>query len=165
MNRSGGISVVRAGLLAGAIGLILVVLGVAAFFADQASHRGPFDIVAYPGAEPWGTGQVTQTSRQLFYKTASASPEEVMQYYQQKLAEHTGNSQEHCIRNPPTGQAPPSDNIANTIPYQYVCLFDNSGFRATQYTRVLIYPGTWNEEAFFNAEGQTVIMYEQYWQS
>jgi hypothetical protein len=165
MNRSGGISVVRVGLLAGVIGVILVILGAVAFFSDQASHRGPFDIPPFPGAEPWGTGEVTQTSRQLFYKVANATPDEVMQYFQQKLTQHTGNSQDHCIRNPPTGQAPTSPNVPSFIPFQYICLFDNSGYRSTQYTRVLIYPGTRNEDSFFNAEGQTVIMYEQHWQS
>lgn len=165
MNRSGGISIVRLGLLAGGIGLLLVVLGVAAFMGDQASRRGPFNIDPYPGAEPWGTGTITSSSRELFYLVSNATPDQVLQYYQQKLNQHTGSSQDRCVRTPPVGEAPMSRSNPSLIPYQFTCVFDNSGIGATQYTTVLIYPGTpHNEDPFLNSAGKTVILYEQHWQ-
>lgn len=164
MNRRGGLSIIRLGLLAGLIGLLLVGFGVAAFLSDQASRRAPFDVPPPPNAEIWGTGNFGRSSRELFYKVANASPEEVVRYYQQKLNEHYGNNQQTCVRIPPTGEAPTSPNVPSFIPYQFTCLFDNSGFRATQYTRVVIYPGSYNQDPFLNSQGQTVIMYEQQWQ-
>jgi hypothetical protein len=165
MTKRNGISIVRIGLFAGLIGLLLAAFGVVAFLSDQASRRGPFDIEPYPDAVAWGTGNSSPTSRELFYKVEGVPPEQVVRYYEQKLREHTGDNQEHCVRNPPTGEAPTSPNVPAFIPYQYTCLFDNAGFRATQYTRVLIYPGSPNEDPFLNSEGSTVILYEQHWQS
>jgi hypothetical protein len=165
MTKRGGISIVRLGLLAGLVGALLVALGVVAFFSDQASRRGPFHIEPYPNAVAWGTGQSGETFRELFYKVEGVPPEQVVRYYEQKLKEHTGESQAHCVRNPPTGEAPTSPNVPSFIPYQFTCLFDNAGYRATQYTRVLIYPGSFNEDPFLNSQGNTVILYEQHWQS
>lgn len=164
MNRRGGPSIVRLGLIAGLIGLLLMGVGVAAFFIDQSSRRQPFEVAPFPGAEAWGTGVVTETSRELFYKVTTASPDEVARYYQQKMVEHYGNDQEHCVRMPPTGEAPTSPNVPNFIPFQYICLFDNSGLNTTQYTRILIYPGSYNDDPFMNSQGQTVILYQQQWQ-
>lgn len=164
MNRRGGISIVRLGLLAGLVGLLLVGLGVAAFLADQSSHRAPYEPPLYPGAEAWGTGVVTQTSRELFYRVTTASAEDVARFYQQKMVEHYGNDQEHCVRMPPTGEAPTSPSVPSFIPFQYTCVFDNSGLNSSQYTRVLIYPGSYHEDPFMNSEGQAVILYEQHWQ-
>jgi hypothetical protein len=164
MNRRGGISIVRLGLLAGLIGVLLVGFGIAAYLADQASRRGPYHITPYPGAEEWGTGVVTDTSRELFYRVANATPDEVVSYYQQKMVELYGNDQEHCIRMPPTGEAPTSPSVPNFIPFQYICLFDNSGLNSSQYTRVLIYPGSYNDDPYMNSQGQTVILYQEQWQ-
>ena len=165
MTKRGGISIVRLGLIAGLIGVLLVALGVVAFLSDQASRRGPFDIAPYPEAVAWGTGNSSTTSRELFYKVEGVPPDQVVRYYEQKLREHTGDNQAHCIRNPPTGEAPTTSAVPNFIPYQYICLFDNAGFRATQFTRVVIYPGYYHEDPFLNSQGQTVILYEQRWQS
>lgn len=164
MNRRGGLSIVRLGLIAGVIGLLLVGVGFATFYADQSSRRGPFEPPLYPGAEAWGTGNVTATSRELFYRVPDVGAETVAGFYQQKMAEHYGNNQEHCVRMPPSGQAPTSASVPNFIPFQYTCVFDNSGLNSSQYTRVLIYPGTASEDPFMNSVGQTVILYEQHWQ-
>ena len=164
MTKRGGISIVRLGLIAGLIGLLLVGAGVASFYADQSSRRAPFEPPLYPGAEAWGTGTVTQTSRELFYRIPDVGAEEVAQFYQQKMAEHYGNNQEHCVRMPPAGQAPTSASVPNFIPFQYTCVFDNSGLNSSQYTRVLIYPGTYSDDPFMNSVGQTVVLYEQHWQ-
>jgi hypothetical protein len=164
MTKSGGISVFRLGLIGGVIGLLLVGLGVGAFYADQSSRRGPFEPPLYPGAEPWGTGAVEQTSRELFYRVPDVPAEQVAQFYQQKMAEHYGNNQEHCVRMPPSGNAPTSASVPNFIPFQFTCVFDNSGLNSSQYTRVLVYPGSYHEDPFMNSEGDTVILYEQHWQ-
>lgn len=166
MNKRGGISVVRVGLIAGGVGLLLIILGIASFYGEQASHRAPFDIDPFPGAEVWGFGQDNTAAgyQERFFKTP-ATPEEVMAYYQQKMVEHYGAGQEHCIRNPPTGSAPMLPDNPSSIPFQFTCLFDNSGIGTTQYTRILIYPGTPHEDPFRDSQGETVILYEQHWQS
>lgn len=51
-----------------------------------------------------------------------------------------------------------------SAPFQFSCMFDHSGFRSTQYTLVVIYPGLANPDPL-DAAGMTVVKYEQLWQS
>ena len=161
-RKRGGPSVIRIGLIAGLIGIVLIGAGVLAFFADQASRQTPFNVDIFPGAETWGERYVTDTSRNVFYKVPNNTVEEVAAFYQQKLHDHAGSTQENCVRIPPSGAYAITDS--NSIPYQYVCMFDRSGFRTTQFTRVLVYPGAYNSDPYLNTEGMAVIKYEQQWQ-
>lgn len=165
LNRKGGISVIRIGLLAGLIGLLVIGIGVVAFFTDQNSRRAPLNIDPPPGAEPWGSPRISApTARSVFFRVPASVPEDVIPYFQERMDQHYGGTGEQCIRIPPTGNAPLDPNNPNAIPYQYICMFDNSGMGATQFTRVVIYPGFFNADPFYNAEGSTVIEYEQEWQ-
>lgn len=165
-NRRGEISIFRIGLIIGIVGVLAVGAGVVAFLTDQASRQVPLDITVFPGAEPWGTTQVRGASRQLLFRVATVSPEEVSQFYQQRMTEFYGNTEFSCVRSPSSGvsEAPPGSTVRNPIPYQFACMFDRSGFNTTQFTRVIIYPGQPNSDPFLNAEGYTVIVYEQVWQ-
>ncbi|MFQ3565629.1 MAG: hypothetical protein SNJ59_01405 [Aggregatilineales bacterium] len=164
MSKRRGISVVRIGIIAGVVGLLLIFVGLVSFFVDQASRRGPFEVAVHPEAEEWGIGNVTPTSRSVFYRVPDRRPEEVAAFYQQRMNEHYGDGVENCVRIPPSGELIVRPDVPNAIPYQFICMFDRSGFNATQFTRVIIYPGIYDPDPFFNAQGMTVIEYEQVWQ-
>ena len=162
-NRKGGISIIRIGLIAGALGLLIVAVAAITYFTDQASKRTPLDVAPFPGAVEWGTSDVRPTSRNLFFRVPD-SPENVAAYYQQKMLDHYGNNEQGCVRLPATGNAPGSETDPNIPPYLFRCMFDNSGFNSSQYTQVEIYPGQANPDPFFDAAGMTVVQYKQQWQ-
>jgi len=156
-------SIVRYSLIAGIIGILIIGAGVVSFFVDQASRQTPFDVQAPPGAVQWGESDVLSNSRNVYYRIPD-SVENVVNYFQQKMNEHYGDAVERCIRIPAVGEAPPAA-IGQSVPFQFNCMFDHSGFRSTQYTLVVIYPGQANENPEMDAEGLTVVRYEQLWQS
>jgi hypothetical protein len=163
-NRRGELSIVRIGLIVGLLGILAIGVGVVAFFGDQASRQVPLDIASYPGAEAWGQADVRGTSRKLLFRVPTVAPEQVVQYYQQKMNEFYGGTEFACVRSPSSGEVQPVPGVVNPIPYQFACLFDRSGFNTTQYTRVVVYPGQPNDDPFLDAQGYTVIVYEQVWQ-
>ncbi len=158
-----GSSVVRYSLVAGIIGILIIGAGVVAFFVDQASRQTPFDIQPPPGALYWGESDVSGNSRSQYYRVAD-TVDSVVNYYQQKLNEHNGDTVERCIRIPAVGEAPPAE-VGLSVPFQFSCMFDHSGFRSTQYTLVVIYPGLANPDPDLDAAGMTIVKYDQLWQS
>jgi hypothetical protein len=161
-DRKGGISIIRIGLIAGALGILLVAAGIISVYLDQTSKRSPLDVTLFPGALEWGMSDIRPTSRNVFYRVAD-SPENVANYYQQKMIDHYGNNDQGCVRLPASGVNPGSENNPNVAPYVFRCMFDNSGM-GTQYTQVEIYPGQANPDPFLNAAGMTIIQYKQQWQ-
>ncbi|MCC6804836.1 MAG: hypothetical protein IT319_18275 [Anaerolineae bacterium] len=155
-------SLVRIGVIAGIIGVLIVAAAAASYLTTQNAARSPLEISPYPNAVYWGTSDVRDTSRNVFYRVAD-TPESVVGYYQQKLNEHYGNSDQSCVRLPATGNAPGSEADPNVIPYLFRCVFDNSGFNTSQYTQVEIYPGRADADPNRNAEGLTVVKYMEYW--
>ncbi len=162
-NRKGQISVIRIGVIAGIVGILLIAAAAVTYLTDQASKQSPLDIEPYPNAQFWGDGDARVTSRSTFYRSPD-SPEAVAAYYQQKLEQFYGNRDQSCVRLPATGENPGSATDPNIVRYQFICLFDTSGFRTTQYTRVVISPGQPNPDPFYDAAGMAVIKYEQQWQ-
>ncbi len=161
---SGSISIFRIALIIGVVGLVIVVAWLIWFIVfDQASRRVPFEISVYPDSEFWGESNVQVGSRNLFYRTTD-SPEIVVNFYQDKLNEHYGDREQFCVRMPSEGNMPGAEADLSQLLYQFKCVFDRSGFNATQFTQVLIHPGRYNADPFLNAEGLTVIKYEQQWQ-
>jgi hypothetical protein len=159
-----GVSIFRIALIIGIVGLVLIAVWAIWFFVfDQSSRRVPFEVTLYPTSEFWGESDVQVGYRNLFYRTTD-SPEVVVNFYQDKLNEHYGNRDQSCVRIPPTGSNPRSEQDPTLLQYEYKCVFDRSGFNQTQYTQVLIYPGAYNADPFLNAQGLTVIQYEQQWQ-
>lgn len=162
-TRSGGVSIVRIALIVGIVGILIVGAWLVWFFIDQASRQVPFDVAVYPGAEFWGENDVQPGGRNLFYRTPD-SPELVAEFYQLRLNEYYGDAEQFCVRIPPEGVNEGLENNPNAVLYQFKCMFDRSGFNATQFTQVIIYPGRYNPDPFFNAEGLTIVKYEQQWQ-
>lgn len=162
-SRGGGLSLVRVGLIVGVVGILVIGAGIIAFFTDQNSRRAPLTIDPFPGALAWGESDVRQTSRNTFF-LADAEADVVAAYYNQKLDDFYGDTVENCVRIPPEGMMPAATDGSRSSPFQYTCMFDNSGFSSTQYTRVVIYPGQHHDDPALNAEGRTIIKYEQLWQ-
>ena len=101
----------------------------------------------------------------MFYKIAGSSPEQVTEYYQQRLSDHTGGAaDERCLRFPATGDFPRDPNTQNYVPYFFTCMFDRSNLNATQFTKVIIRPGMPHPDPALDSEGFTVVQYEQQWQ-
>ena len=163
-NRRGGTSIVRISIIAAIIGVVIIAAAAVTYLTDQASKRSPLEIAPYPDSAYWGSSNERATSRNIFYLSAD-TPEEVAQYYQQKMSEHYGNDEQRCVRLPPSGNASGSETDPTVALYTFRCMFDNSGFNSTQYTQVEIYPGKANDIPSLSAEGQTIIKYEQQWQS
>ena len=162
-TRSGGVSIVRISLTIGIVGILIVGAWLVWFFIDQASRQVPFEVAIYPGAEYWGETNVLPGSRDLFYRTPD-TPEQVSAYYTQKMSEYYGNGDQVCVRLPPEGTNAGAEANLNSVLYQFKCMFDRSGFNSTQYTQIVIYPGRYNADPFLNAEGLTIVKYEQQWQ-
>jgi hypothetical protein len=163
-------SIIRIATIVALIGVLAIVLGVAAFFVDQVSYKTPLDIAPYPSAIPWGIAQViTTTQRNIFFQIPGVDAAEVASYYQQKLDEHYGQNvnnpdRERCVRVPAQGVFEDSLTSNEIVPYQFVCVFGRFGFNSSQQTIVTIQPGLPNEDPAKNTEGVTVVQYEQTWQ-
>lgn len=166
LGRDGQISIVRVGTVVAVIGVLLVVGAAVTFYFDQASREVPLDVEVYPGAESLGEPEPIGNNRILYFIVPDTAPEEVVEHYNRILIEQYGNTGERCQRFPND-----VDNFANSagrndvVPYEYLCLFDRSGFYATQFTRVKIQPGLFNPDSRVNQEGNTLIEYQQRWQS
>ncbi len=174
-GRDGRISMLRLGILGALIGVIVIVLGVASYFIDRASHQVPLDISPYPQAQRV-QGEIARASniRSIYYLISDATADQVAAYYQQQLDQFYGNSagdqnREKCNRFPtdfdPGVDSPadyfPEYNAGNpdVPPYRYICLFDRSGFFITQFTQVTIEPGIQSRDT----QGKVVVEYEQHW--
>lgn len=161
-KRNSGFSLIRIGVIAAVVGVLIIGGAALTYLKDQNDKRSPFEIQPYPNAVYWSQSNVAATSRNVFYRVAD-TPESVVSYYQQKLNDHYGNTDQSCVRLPATGNAPGSDTDPNIALYIYRCVFDNSGFNTSQYTQVEIYPGRANSDPFFNAEGLTIVKYIEHW--
>lgn len=165
-GRDGQISLVRVGTLVAIIGVLLVVVAAAAFYVDWTSRQVPLDIELYPGAQSMGSPEPRGTTRNLYFIVPDTAPEQVMEHYQRLLESQYGETGENCIRLPDaTTNSPNPDNLPGIVPYEFVCLFDRSGFYATQYTKVRIQPGPSDSDPALSQEGNTLIEYEQRWEA
>jgi hypothetical protein len=161
-DRDGKVSVLRVGLLALGIGVILLLGALISFFVDRAARQRPLDVAIYPNAVLVNTIDLPPVDRQLVYTVGGATPEDVVGHYQGRMNEFWGMATEpelrDCKRLPPVGNYE-NDSAGNppSIPYEYICLFEASGINTTQYTRVGIQPGTGDYA------GMVVIIYSQTW--
>jgi hypothetical protein len=162
LGRDGNISIIRIGTLAAILGILIILGGVVLFFVDRASHQVPLEIAPYPGSTEWYRFDRSNTSQSIFFRVPAVTAEEVAVYYQQKLTEFYGTSEDRCVRNPFSGNYPEYDQgVPNIAPYQISCMFDRSGFQVSQYTRINIQPGVVSN----GSEGMIIIEHEQTWQS
>ncbi|MBZ0275180.1 MAG: hypothetical protein K8I60_03495, partial [Anaerolineae bacterium] len=139
LGRDGRISVVRVGVLAGLIGILVIVGGVATFYLDRVQHQQPLVIEPYPGAASWGVQQTSSSTSMEYYLVEGASPEQVDAYYQQQMDSFYGSNTEpefkNCKRTPSNGNFAAFDRREpNAVAYEFNCLFDDSGFFITRHT-------------------------------
>ncbi len=164
MGRDGSISIFRVALAVALVGILFIGGALLSFFIDQSSRQSPLEIEPFPGAEPMGEIPGGLAARSLIFRVSDASPEEVADYYQQKLTEFSGSDPQECARIPRVGSYPEAEGRNDVVPFQYICHFDRSGFRATQYTKVTIQPGIFSAVPADNTLGFTMIEHEQRWQ-
>lgn len=164
MGRDGSISIFRVALAVALVGMLFIGGALLSFFIDQASRQSPLDIEPYPGAESLGEIPSGLTGRSLIFRVRDASAEQVAEYYQQKLTEFSGADALECSRIPRTGVYPEAEGRNDVVPFQFICHFDRSGFRSTQYTKVKIQPGIFSTIPEENTLGYTMIEHEQRWQ-
>lgn len=161
----GGFSIIRVGIIAAIIGVLIIAGGALSFFIDRASRQTPLEIELYPGAAMWGTRAYSNTAQSVYYQVTNASPEQVKDFYQQKMNQfYSGDESPElrsCKRNPSSGNFQEYDRgQPDIVPYQWSCMFDRSGFQITQSTRVNIQPGIESN----GTAGITIIEYDQVWQ-
>lgn len=165
-GRDGQISVIRVGTFVAIIGIFLVIAAVIAFYIDQASYQVPLDIAVYPGAETLSESQILGNSRHQVFVVRSSAPEDVVTHYQELMARDFAGSGESCRRYPnDVGNYPASEGRNDVVPYQFICLFSRSGFSSHHYTKVTIQPGLFDPNERVNQLGNTLIEYEQRWES
>jgi hypothetical protein len=161
LGRDGNISIIRVGTFGAIFGIILIIAAVIWFYVDRAAHQSPLEIAPFPNAEQRGVTPRSNYARSVIYYIRSATAEDVAAYYQQKMNEFYGNTDETCVRAPSQGNFFDYDQGKPDVPpYQFSCMFDNSGFQITRYTRVNIQPGIKS----MDTDGLVVVQYEQYWQ-
>ena len=151
-------------VIIGIIGAVIIGGGALSFFADQASRQVPLNVELYPDALSWGNMRNCAAMRCELYKVPGVSPEDVAQFYEQRMAQHYGTDAESCVRIPEVGQYDLAELQPGQVPYMFKCHFDRSSLNTSQYTTVMIMPGIYNSNPELNTEGMTVIRYDQVWQ-
>jgi hypothetical protein len=161
LGRDGKFSALRAAILVAVLGTVFVIFGVIFFFVDRASREGPFNIEVYPGAAQLSDETSSPNSRTVFYSVQGATAEDVTAHYQRELTEFAGGDvMERCVRFPAVGNFQEFDRGEVSSPFEYSCMFDNSAFGMSQYTRVNIFP--WIEAN--QPQDLIYIEYDQIWQ-
>lgn len=166
LGKDGRFSFVRVGTIIAVLGVLLIIGGVVTFFVDQAARSTPLEIELFPGAEYYGQTEFSAVARRLFYRVSGVETEAVAEFYQDKLTEFNDEANQNCVRIP-SGDAiyPDYERGNGKIPYQFKCLFDNSGFNTRQVTEVTIHPGIYDPDPSLNSEGLVIILYDQQWES
>lgn len=166
-NSKGGISVVRVGTLAAVFGVLIIFAGYIAFVLDQRARYQPLDIDPPPNAVYYGVTPRGSRAQDLYYRmpVGTWDADQVATYYNDRLAQFERNLDEpsRCVRSPQFGQYIDYQRGNGLVPFQYICMFDNSGFGTVQFTEVTIQPGIYHDNPERNTEGQVIIRYVQQW--
>ncbi|RMG73422.1 MAG: hypothetical protein D6711_10945 [Chloroflexi bacterium] len=169
LNREGGVSVFRVGVLAAVIGILAIIGGYVYFQLENDRRSKPLEVELYPNAELWSQVYDLPTSREVYYISRDASPEDVVMYYQALLDDFydqnaTDPRREHqCRRFPESGIFPDYVEGSGNLPYFYSCLFEDAFFDAEHSTVIEIQPGIANDAEGFDNTGLTFIRYIQRW--
>jgi hypothetical protein len=161
--RAGGdrISVIRVGMLIGVIGVtVFLILGIS-FYMDQASRHRPYYIPPPEGAVEYGSIPMGSAQQHVFYRIpmAQMSIEEVVAHYTERLQALEGTDEVECERFPSAGNFSNYVPGTETVPYEFKCLFNRSGFNTVQTTEVLVQPGV----EVTDTESLVLIRYDQRW--
>jgi hypothetical protein len=168
LGKDGKLSVVRIGSLIAAIGVVLILVAVVTFYVDQAARRRPLDVNPPRGAEFLGSRPISATSQEMFYRLSATetTPDDVAAHYNELLS-RTANftSEDLCQRSPKVGNFLDYQVGNGIVPFEYKCIFDNSGFNTIQFTEVTVQPGIFDSDPNKNTEGFVFIRYVQQWSS
>ncbi|MFW5691108.1 MAG: hypothetical protein ACOCXZ_01295 [Chloroflexota bacterium] len=168
LNREGGVSVIRVGILIAVLGVLGVVAGVVIFQLEHQQRKSPLNIAIYPGASEWRREDPEGVPQRTVYYQTTDSPEDVAAFYQAELDDHLGQNpldpnRETCVRVPASGQFADFEPGTGNLPFYYRCAYDNAFFDSEQLTIVEIQPGVRSDETGINNEGITIIKYDQRW--
>lgn len=184
VGKDGKISVVRVGSLAVIVGLLLIVGAIISFLLDQQSRRQPLDVQPFPSAELYTERTTSPVSRSLTYRipndtvtippvpeggTAPTAADIVARHYNERLSEFEANQSdpERCVRTPRAGNYATYEPNTGVLPFQWKCMFDNSGFNnSTQFTEITIYPGIItrsDDGTTYDNRDYVMVYYEQRW--
>lgn len=168
-NRDGSISVFRVGILAAVIGVLAILGGYIYFQVEQSKRQEPLDVELYQGAELWRTVNDLPTSREIYYASRDATPEDVLAFYQALLDDYYDQNptdprrENQCNRYPETGTFPDYVEGSGNLPYYYSCLFESAFFGTENSTVIEIQPGIANDADGVDNIGITFIRYLQRW--
>ncbi len=157
-SRDGSFNIFRVGLIAGGLGVLVIVLGIIAFSIDQASYRAALEIAPFPGAGQCGQQDFSRVQRRTIYCVPGGNIEAIKDYYQALLDQHYGQDANTPQSDRFTCERIDTFETTSEVPYYYTCLFDRSGFNATHYTQIIIQPGVTPE-----TQGQIVIAHDATW--
>jgi hypothetical protein len=162
-GKDGKISVVRVGTVVAVLGVLVVVGAGVTFLLDQQARRQPLEVESPSSATQVGSQNVGLTERRVQYTVpvGEMTIEQVVDHYNDRL--ETFGGEQLCERSPREGVYADFEPGTGRVPFQWQCLFDDSGFNATQYTLVRIQPGVFREDSAINTEGMVVIQHEQVW--
>lgn len=171
VNRDGSISIVRVGTIAAVLGVLFAVAGFIWFSLEQQRFESPLEVDLYPGAETWGGPEELGPGLQRStYRVPGADAEAVAVYYNDAMYDYYDTSaneaanDERCQRFPVQDVFDEYEAGNGLVPFYYVCLFNDSEFGNNRYTQVTIQPGVRNDETGLDTTGNTVLVYEQFWQ-
>lgn len=171
VNRDGSISVVRVGTVTAFLGVVFVVAGFIWFSLEQQRFGSPLDVDLYPGAEVWGgTEELGPGLERSTYRVPGVDAETVTAFYNDAMYDYYGTSateaanDEECQRFPVQDIFDDYEEGNGLVPFYYLCLFNDSEFGNNRYTQVMIQPGVRNDETGLDTTGNTVLVYEHYWQ-
>jgi len=162
MDKRGKISVVKTSLFFTGLGLLIVLASFLYVTFETDAARSPLDIPLPENAESWSSLEFgDRPIQRVFYRVPTTDVESVVAHYQEQASQFGA---EACRRFPPSGDYPGYDPDEGNIQFEWKCLFERSNLPSVaQSTLVIIQPGVPNEDPFLNAEGYTVIEYEQRW--
>lgn len=164
LDKKGNLSVIRVGIVATILGAIVIIGGILIFSIERSSYQSPLNIDTPPGAVQWGNEDAGPGPRRIvLYQVPDMTPEEVAEFYQEKLDDHYNSKpsdgyRNRCIRTPLDGDMTDYAEGLGNLPYWYTCVFDRQGFTMSQTTEVRIEPGVRDD-----TKGITIIRYEQAW--
>jgi hypothetical protein len=182
VNRDGSISIVRIGIGAALLGVLIFVGGFIWVRLEEGRFDSPLFIDVYPGAVEWYREERPGNSQRVFYLVEGATPEDVQAYYQNLLFEREGidpedfnpidpQGVERCIRFPSSDPTEVFDEAvpgSGLYPYHFTCLFNDAsqfGGSGSRETTVTIAPGIRNDvvEVPYDHTGKVMITYDQRW--
>lgn len=169
VGRDGNISVLRVGIALVILGAAVIVGGFVLFQLELRTFKAPLNVDLFPGGQQISSEESGQRSRKVVYVVPATTPEDVMAFYDQRMAEYYDEplnaiSRERCFRFPVADNFDGYVEGAGTVPYEFRCNFNDSGWGgALRYTTVVIQPGVRDDTENIDMTGSTIIIYDQYW--